>query len=81
MLGRHRPDDTLPELSWGMLENSYPRYPKFGDIEGMIKAEDLHCLMDIAAYVQIGPHSINGKRVRGALHFADGNHKRCKSSP
>lgn len=56
-----RPDDTLPELSWSLLEGSYPRYPNFGDIEGEIRAEDLHCLMDIAAYVQIGPHSINGK--------------------
>lgn len=44
-----------------MLESSYPHYPNFGDIEGNIRHEDLLCLMDIAAYVQIGPHSINGK--------------------
>ena len=43
-----------------MLESSYPRYPNFGDIEREIRTEDLHCLMDIAPYVQIGPHSING---------------------
>jgi len=56
---RHRPEDTLPELSWSMLEESYPHYPNASDIE--IRDEDLHHLMDIAAYVQIGPHSINGK--------------------
>eukprot|EP00903_Cladosiphon_okamuranus_P010912 g10308.t1 len=54
-----RPDDSLPELSWSFLESSYPRYPSYRDIEGGIKTEDLRCLMDIAAYVQIGPHSIN----------------------
>lgn len=55
----YRPDDDLPELSWSMLEKSYPNYPDLKDLQ--IRPEDLHCLMDIAAYVQIGPHAINGK--------------------
>ncbi|CAM9515876.1 unnamed protein product, partial [Hapterophycus canaliculatus] len=52
-----RPTETLSELSWSMLEKSYPNYPSFSDLQ--IEGEDYHCLMDIAAYVQIGPHSIN----------------------
>lgn len=56
-----RPNDILPELSWSVLERSYPHYPKFQDIK--IGGEQWHCLMDIAPYVQIGPHCINGKLV------------------
>ncbi|CAM9177656.1 unnamed protein product, partial [Laminaria digitata] len=52
-----RPDDSLPALSWKTLEESYPKYPKFSELR--IREEDMDCLMDIAAYVQIGPHAIN----------------------
>ncbi|CAM9787116.1 unnamed protein product [Ectocarpus sp. 6 AP-2014] len=52
-----RPNDILPELSWSVLERSYPHYPMLQDIK--IGGEHWHCLMDIAPYVQIGPHCIN----------------------
>lgn len=48
----------LPALSWDTLEKSYPKYPSFSELD--IRDDDMHCLMDIAEYVQIGPHVVNG---------------------
>lgn len=46
-------------LTWEELEGSYPHYPKIHELK--VTEEDMDSLMDIAAYVQIGPHTINGK--------------------
>lgn len=54
-----RPDQSLPELSWDTLESSYPNYPKVHELK--VREHDMECLMDLAAYVQIGPHVINGE--------------------
>lgn len=61
-----------------MLEKSYPNYPNLKDIE--IRAEDLHCLMDIAPYVQIGPHAINGKLLIPWRTVSEGNEHACSRS-
>lgn len=49
-------------LTWETLEGSYPSYPTYHELS--VTENDMDCLMDIAAYVQIGPHTINGKNTR-----------------
>ncbi|KAG5190313.1 channel voltage activated chloride channel [Tribonema minus] len=47
----------LPVLAWGDLEGRYPKYPRMEHLD--LSEEDGRCLIDLAAYVQVGPHSMN----------------------
>ena len=67
-----RPEEILPELTWETLEGLYPQYPSIRDLK--IPEEKLGCVIDIAPYVQIGPHVVNGASgstclCRSCIHY------------
>ncbi|CAM9547759.1 unnamed protein product, partial [Discosporangium mesarthrocarpum] len=48
---------SIPVLPWEQLESAYPNYPSLEDVK--LTGKDMSSLMDLTAYVQIGPHVIN----------------------